>query len=300
LEEFKKLLNQINEKLLKAREKRIKPAKDTKILADWNGLIIAALAYAGRSFGRKEWINLAKKTADFLIKEFLTPDGRLYHRYADGEVKFWGTLEDYAYVIWGLLEVYEATLDSLYLRKAHLLAKQMIKHFWDSENGAFYLTPDFEKDIPIRKKEFYDGAIPSGNSVAAFIIIRLARLLGLDELEAYAQKTLENMAPHMWKAPVGYTFALLAVDLLINGSKELFIVPGKEAKYLDLLRQINKAFIPDLDYLLVEENLKKEYKFLQNLQAKDNQTTYYLCKNYSCLPPTNDEKKVLQLLEEQN
>ena len=294
---LEELLKGIKEKLLRERERRIKPATDTKILTDWNGLVVAALSYAGRTFGKDEWIKTARRAADFILEKLSTPEGKLYHRYAEGEVKYDGTLDDYAYTIWGLLELYKATLEGKYLKEALLFAEYLIKHFWDEENGGFFLTADYKEDIPLRKKEFYDGAIPSGNSVAAYTLIRLGRILGRDDLENYGRRTLEAMAPHIARAPVGYTFALIALDLAVNGSKELFIVPAKDDNsYKDLLKEINPKFLPDLDWLKVNDTTKGLSEFLKNLQPKGEKTTYYLCRNYACGQPTDDGEGILKEL----
>jgi len=296
-EDLKRVLENIKNKLFGERERRIKPSTDTKTLTDWNGLVIAAVAYAGRTFNNPRWIDLARRAADFILEKLATPEGKLYHRYAEGEVKYEGTLDDYAYTIWGLLELHKATLEGRYLEKALLFAEYLIKHFWDEENGGFYLTADYKTDFPLRKKEYYDGAIPSGNSVAAYNLIRLGRLLGKGELEEYGRHTLEAMAPHIARAPVGYTFALVALDLLLNGSKELFIVPAEgDEGYKDLLREINPKFLPDVDWIKVDQTVRRFSEFLKNLHPRERKTTYYLCRNYACGQPTDDWKEVLKEL----
>ena len=294
-ETLKKLLERIREKLFKEQEKRVKPSVDKKILVDWNGLTVAALSYAGRSFENHRWIELAKKTADFILEKLLSPSGKLWHRYAEGEVKYEALLDDYAFFIWGLLELYEATLQGKYLKKALELTQTTLNHFWDEEGGGFYLTPDYLKDIPLRKKEFYDGATPSGNSAMAYNLIRLGRLLGLKELERFGEKTLTAMASYIYRTPIGYTFALIALDLLVNGSKELYIVGTKE-DYTPLLKEINREFLPDLDFLKVDETTKAVSDHINNLSRLNGKTTYYLCRNYTCEKPTDNPEDILKIL----
>ena len=159
-------------KLYEYREKRVHPFKDDKILTSWNGLAIAALAYGGRILENKEYINVAKKAADFVLDKLVRDDGRLLGRYRDGEAANLGLLEDYAYFIWGLIEIYEVDSDFKYLNKALELNDQMLKLFYDKENGGLYLYGSDSEKLIVRPKELYDGAIPSGNSVATLNIVK--------------------------------------------------------------------------------------------------------------------------------
>jgi uncharacterized protein YyaL (SSP411 family) len=297
IETLKVTLESIKRKLFEAREKRVKPPTDTKILTDWNGLVIAALAYAGRTFDRNDWVALAKKAADFLLEKMVTPSGKVFHRYAEGEVRFEGNLDDYVYLLWGLCELYAATLEDRYLEIVPKLVEHLINHFWDKENGGFYLTSDYATDVPLRKKEFYDGAIPSGNSVAVYTLLRLGRILGKQEWEKYAEKTLQAMAEAILKAPIGYTFALVALDLLVNSLKTVYIVPTEEDnEYLNLLRWINENFLPDVDYVVLTERLKEISEFLRNLKG-GKKTCYYLCRNFVCEQPKKDWKEVKEAIK---
>ena len=283
-ESFEKKLKDVREKLLKAREKRVKPLRDEKILTDWNGLAIAGLSFSGRAFGKEEWIELAKGCADFILKRMVDEKGLLLHRYMEGETKYYGFLEDYAYLIWGLLELYEATLESNYLEKALELQKVQIKHFWDEENGGFFQTPDFFTDVPVRKKEVYDGATPSGNSVSAYNLIRLGRLIGKKELEEYGYKTLNAFSWEIANFPSAHTFSLIALDLIVNGSKELVIVP-KDNSWTEIKGQLDSEYIPDLLILLKDEKTEKLSEFIASMKPLDGKTTYYLCKGYACEEP---------------
>ncbi len=293
-ESFEKKLKDVREKLLKAREKRVKPLRDEKILTDWNGLAIAGLSFSGRALGKEEWIELAKGCADFILKRMVDEKGLLLHRYMEGETKYYGFLEDYAYLIWGLLELYEATLESNYLEKALELQKVQIKHFWDEENGGFFQTPDFFTDVPVRKKEVYDGATPSGNSVSAYNLIRLGRLIGKKELEEYGYKTLNAFSWEIANFPSAHTFSLIALDLIVNGSKELVIVP-KDNSWTEIKGQLDSEYIPDLLILLKDEKTEKLSEFIASMKPLDGKTTYYLCKGYACEEPkTRFDKTMLK------
>ncbi|GAB6066100.1 thioredoxin domain-containing protein [Aquifex pyrophilus] len=286
-ESFEKKLEKVREKLFRAREKRVKPLRDEKILTDWNGLAIAGLSYSGKALGKEEWIKLAKRCADFILERMLNEEGLLLHRYMEGEAKYYGFLEDYAYLIWGLLELYEATLESSYLEKALQLQEVQIKHFWNNENGGFFQTPDFFTDIPVRKKEVYDGATPSGNSVSAYNLIRLGRLIGRKELEDYGYKTLEAFSWELANFPSAHTFSLIALDLAVNGSKELVIVPEDDT-WKEVKRRIDSRYIPDLLILLKDEKTEKLSNFVKSMKPLDGRTTYYLCKNYACEEPRTE------------
>ncbi|AAC07873.1 thioredoxin domain-containing protein [Aquifex aeolicus] len=294
--ELKEKLERIRKKLFEAREKRVKPLRDEKILTDWNGLTIAALSYAGKVFGEKEWIDLAKGAADFVLKNMRTENGLLLHRYMEGEAKYWGFLEDYAYFIWGLMELYEATLDSKYLEEVIKLQEIQIKHFWDKENGGFFQTPDFFTEIPVRKKEVYDGAIPSGNSVSAYNLIRLGRLISRSEYEKYGTKTLEAFSWEIANFPSAHTFSIIALDLIVNGTKELVIVPTDDS-WRNLKAQLDKEYLPDLLILKKDKVIEKLSENLEQMKPVEGKTTYYLCRNYTCESPQIQSDKVLERIK---
>jgi uncharacterized protein YyaL (SSP411 family) len=174
------ILSQVEDarqKLFQYIDKRVHPYKDDKILTSWNGPMIAALAKAGRVFDHKEYIAAAEKAMMFFEKNMVV-DGRLMVHFRDGEVKNKGFIDDYAFLLWAYIELYESTLDLEYLHKATKLTKEMLKLFWDQQDGGFFFSGSDNEELLVRQKEAYDGAIPSGNSVAAVHLIRLARLTG--------------------------------------------------------------------------------------------------------------------------
>ena len=293
LEELSNKLEEIRRKLFEAREKRVKPLRDEKILTDWNGLAIAGLSYAGRSLGEEKFIDMAKRAADFILKNMVDERGYLLHRYMEGEAKFPGFLEDYAYLVWGLFELYEATLEDKYLKEALRLQELQIKHFWDEENGGFFQTPDFFTDIPVRKKEVYDGATPSGNSVSAYNLIRLGRLLGRKELEEYGVKTLQAFSWEISNFPSAHTFSLIALDLVVNGTKELVIVNLKER---EKLTEIYRKYLPDLLVALKTPELSELSEFIKSIPESDKEL-YYLCRNYACEKPSDKLEEVIKGLK---
>ncbi len=292
-EELLNKLEEIRKKLFEAREKRVKPLRDEKILTDWNGLAVAGLSYAGRSLREKKFIEMAKRVADFLLNNMVDEKGYLLHTYMEGEAKIPGFLEDYAYLIWGLFELYEATLEDKYLEEALRLQELQIKHFWDKENGGFFQTPDFFTDIPVRKKEVYDGATPSGNSVSAYNLLRLGRFLGKKELEEYGVKTLQAFSWEISNFPSAHTFSLMALDLALNGTKELVIVNLKNKKHLT---ELYKEYLPDLLVALKTSEISELSEFIKSIPESDKEL-YYLCKNYTCEKPSDKLEEVIKRLK---
>jgi uncharacterized protein YyaL (SSP411 family) len=283
---LKQRLEEIRSKLFKRRERRVRPLRDEKILTDWNGLTIVAFAKAGLSLGRKDFVETAKACADFILGKMLTERGSLLHRYKDGEAGIEGFLEDYAYLIWGLTELYFATLESSYLLKAKELSDFTLKHFWDEENLGFFQTPDFGERVLVRKKEIYDGATPSGNSVMAYNLVRLARLLGDRNYENKSRQTLLAFSEVLKSIPSAHTFSLIALDLLSEGSFELIAVPGSFEEAKERLVSLQKHFLPEGVFALKDDSLSQISEHLASLNPLGDKTTYYLCRGFRCEAPT--------------
>jgi len=206
--------DKIRKKLFILREKRLHPGKDDKILTDWNGLMIAALAKAGHILEEKEYIRMASRAADFIFNKMIIDRHCLYHRYRDEDANIMGFLDDYAFLIWGLLELHKATSQSTYLQKALVLNNKLMEDFWDRENGGFYFTSASAEILPIRMKEVYDGAIPSGNSVALSNLLKLARLTGDLKFFNHATKIEKAFSSLIQKNPTAYAFFLAGIDSL--------------------------------------------------------------------------------------
>ena len=179
LDGLKERVEAARQKLFDVRDKRVHPHKDDKILADWNGLMIAALAKGAQVFDEPKYAEVAKRAADFILTDMRRADGRILHRYREGHAAIQANADDYAFLIWGLLELYETIFDVHYLRTALDLNSEMIKYFWDEQDGGFYFTADDAEELIVRQKEIYDGAIPSGNSVAVLNLFRLARITAI-------------------------------------------------------------------------------------------------------------------------
>ena len=291
IQELKQKLEEARQQLFKAREKRVHPYKDDKILTSWNGLMIAALAIGGRILQQPRYTQAAANALAFINKNLLRSDGRLMARFRDGEAAYPAYLDDYAFLIWGSLELYEATFEPLYLSHALELNRQMIDLFWDeAEGGLFFYGADSEQLIA-RPKEIYDGALPSGNSVAALNLLRLARLTGETRLEELAARQLATFGGRVERYPAGFTFLLMAAQFALNPGAEIVIMGDpaldETRKMLQVLQQ--EVFLPNSVYLLAPTGKAKNE--IERLAPKvremppHDRPTAYICQNYSCQAP---------------
>ena len=299
-EELTGILEKARRKLFKVRKKRVHPLKDDKILTDWNGLMIAALAKGGRAFNSQKYVEIAEKAVEFILRKLQTRDGRLLHRYKDGEVTIHENLDDYAFLVWGLIELYEATFKIEYLEEALRLQDDMIDHFWDTENGGFFFTPDDTEKLLIRSKEVRDGAIPSGNSIAFLNLIRLARMTGKARYEEKASALTEAFSGHAEGIPFQNTMFLTALDFLIGPAYEIVIVGNLQSKDTkNMLQAISRNFVPNKVLLFKQEDdprLGNLADFTRRMNKIDGKTTAYICKNLVCNKPTTNMEKVLEYL----
>ena len=216
-EKLSSQLETVRSRLLTARNQRIRPLLDDKVLTDWNGLMIAALAQAGRILENDEYTQAAKRAAGFILENMFR-DGRLLHRYRDGQAAITGMLDDYAFFIQGLIELHTATAERQYLESALDLTHACLHHFWDPHNGAFYLTPDDGEELLTRPKEVTDGAIPSGNSVFLSNLLRLGQLTDNTELAQKANELINAFSGTVAEIPAGCTFFLCGLDMALQPS----------------------------------------------------------------------------------
>lgn len=301
--EKKRLLEEGRQKLFAARMKRIPPHKDDKILTSWNALMIAALALGARILERKDYLAAAVRALDFICKNLVRPDGRLLARYREGEAAYEAYLDDYAFLVWALLELYQATYQPHYLQKALEQNEQMLELFRDEEQGGLFLTGEDAEELPLRPKDGHDGAIPSGNSVAAFNLLRLSRLTGEFKLEEKAQGIFSSLAKEVGQAPAGYTFLLLGLLYALSPRQEAVIVAGEDTKAAktaqDMLQVLKQEFLPQTVSLYVSpENMeiKKLAPFLQEYATVDGKTAAYICENQSCHAPVTSAEELRELL----
>lgn len=287
--------------LFEVRKLRIHPLKDDKILTDWNGLMIAAMARAGHVLQNPVYTEAAIKAADFIYQNMTDADGRLLHRYRNGKAGLQSNIDDYAFLIWGLLELYDATFDVDYLKWALNLEKRLNTHFWDAEHGAYFFTPDDGEELIVRQKEAYDGAAPSGNSVMVLNLLRLGRVTGETRFDEQADTLLRTFTPMLQKQPSGFTAMLVGLDNAIGPAREIVVVGEPEASGTkELLHMIRSKYIPNKVVLLKSEacaaDLAGIAPFTEGMQALNGKATVYVCENYHCNQPVTSTKALQSLL----
>jgi uncharacterized protein YyaL (SSP411 family) len=289
-------------KLLQGRSTRVRPGLDDKVLTDWNGFMIAALAKAGSALGEPSYIDAAEQAVAFVLKTLKRDEGRLLHRYRDGEAAIAGHLDDHAFLVWGLLELYEATFDARYLEEANSINKAMLDNFWDEEAGGFYLTAADGEELLVRQKETYDGAMPSGNSVAMLNLLRLSHLTGDTDLVKRASEMGATFSAEVGKMPSGYTQMMSALDMALGGGQEVVIVgdPDKEDT-VSMLQALRRPFLPDKVVLLKrpgddQDDIVDLAPFLKDHHQLDGKATAYVCRDHFCNNPTTDVQTMLDVL----
>lgn len=295
--EFSEKRDRIRELLFNEREKRIHPIKDDKILTDWNGLMISALARLYTATNNIIYLERAELAWNFIEGKMIV-DGKIFHRYRNNKAGLTATLDDYAFLIWGLLELYSATYNESYLLNCSELTKIAIEDFWDPNSGGFFFTPKYGENLIIRTKEIYDGAIPSGNSVMAMNLNRLSRLTFDIDLGNYFNEMLKSCSSILTKAPLGSTFLLNShlyklsspIDLVIVGSPD-----SDEAKIV--IEFIRNNFLFNISVFIKKDDLCS-YKQFINYFMLNSKPTFYLCKNNNCSLPTNDTNEILNQLSQ--
>ena len=299
-------LEDIRSKLFSARKKRIHPYKDDKILTDWNGLMIAALAKGGRVLDNDAYSQVAQKAAEFILKNMVDDKGRLMHRWRHGQSAIQANLNDYAFLVWGLLELYETVFDVRYLKKALELNRDMLGHFWDENAGGFYFAADDGEELLVRQKNIYDGAVPSGNSVAMLNLLRLGRIIGDADMETKASQVAGAFSGQVSQSPSAYTQLLMGIDFAVGPAYEI-VVAGKEGApdTVGMLRAIRSGFVPNKVVLfrpdqLDEPEITRLAEFTKHQTSRDGKATVYVCLNYSCKQPVTDPADVLDLLGTEN
>jgi hypothetical protein len=293
-EEVRRRLDRIRAILLDARSRRVRPHRDDKILADWNGLAIAAFALAARAFGADTYAAAAEKAARFALESMTTPGGGLLHRYREGEAAVEGNLDDYAFLSWGFIELFQTTLEAEHLETAVKLTDEMIRLFLDGEHGGFYFTRADGEAMIVRTREIYDGAVPSGNSAAAANLIRLARLTGEARYEECAEKIGRVFLEDFSRAPSGYAWYMTALDLATGPSVEIVIVgdPGA-ADTGAMLRAVRAAYAPHAAILLKSSAetvpaIARLAPFTAAHTSLGGKATAYVCRNHACDAPTTN------------
>ena len=296
--EFTALLASSRRKLFDVREKRVHPARDDKVLTAWNGLMMAAFAEAGAALERSDYTAVAEKNAFFLLQG-LQKDGRLLRTWKDGRAGLKGYLEDYAFLISGLLVLHEATLSGRWLREAIDLSHDMVELFWDEASGQFYDTGTDHEELLLRPRDIQDNAIPSGGSMAADVLLRLAIITGDRDLERRAATALRGAAGLMAQAPAGAGNWLCALDFYTGEVKEIAIVGGSDRSGIDALaREVFRHYLPNR-VLVGRTGADSDLAGLPLLEDRAEvrgRPTAYVCRNYVCNLPVNEPEALAQQL----
>ena len=296
-------LDSAREKLFNIREKRIHPLKDDKILTDWNGLMIAALAKAAIVLNEPGYLDAAEKAAKFVLHS-ISKGERLLKRYRNGVAALDAHLDDYAFMAWGLLELYEATFSTKYLSQALDLMNIMVEDFWDGKNGGFFLGSDQSEKLIVRSKTAYDGAIPSGNSVAVMNMVKLTRITGNTKWAELAEKTMRAFSEDVNRTPTGYTLMLTGFMFDTQNSKEIVIVgDSRNRNTIKFLHTIRTSYAPHKvllfkDTSVSENRLEQLANWTSTQNSINGKPTAYVCKNFACNQPTSDIQTALSFINE--
>jgi hypothetical protein len=281
--------------LYDARERRVRPGRDEKILAGWNGLMLRALAEAARVFGDAELQAMALRNGEFLFHT-LVRDGRVLRSYKDGTAKISGFLEDYAAVALGALALYNLTFDRVWLERARELARSIMDQFWDDEAQALFDTAAVAVSLVTRPRDVTDNAIPSGNSLAAELFLLLGDLLAEGEFSSRAIYLLETTAEPMARYPTAFGHALGAADIAVRGAVEVAIAGDpSDADFGTLVRVVANRYVPSL---VLAGGRDGDADGITLLQGRERDTPMaYVCRSYACDAPTSDPAELAAQLD---
>ena len=284
-------LDRCRRTLFAERERRIKPFRDEKVLTAWNGLMLAAFADAAGVLGNDEYLEIAKSNAAFIARE-LQHDGRLLRTWKNGKAKLNGYIEDYANVADGLIVLYQVSGEVEYLAEARRLADLMITEFWDEENGGFFFTSNDHEELVVRNKDFYDNATPSGNSVAADVLLKLAKLTGDDKYERFAVTVLRLSASQIRRHPQGFGRALSALEFYLSPTKEIVVV-GEKGNVLE--RAIAERYLPNAVIVQANDatNDAATVPLLEGREMVGGVPTAYVCENFVCQRPVTTVEELI-------
>ena len=293
VEEARAIIDRGRKTLFDIRERRIKPGRDEKTLTAWNGLMLASFAEGGAILKRDDYIRVAEANAEFILSN-MQHDGLLMRTYKDGEAKLNGYLEDYASLIEGLISLYEATGTLKWIENAIRLADKMIEEFWDEQDGGFFFTGKSHEQLIVRSKDFMDNATPSGNSVAAFALQKLAVLTGNETYQRHATTILRLLADQIRRYPSAYSWALCATDFYLSNPKEVAIVgEHSDSSFAGFMRSFWEKYLPNRVLALGGADYERAEKLIPLLanRRSTSGSRAYVCEAYTCQKPaeTPDE-----------
>jgi uncharacterized protein len=298
-EELWEQIKEIRSKLCAAREQRIRPGRDEKILAAWNGLMLRSFAFAARVLKRGDYREVGERNAAFLLDK-LRVDGRLRRSYKDGQARFNGYLEDHAMVADGLIALYEATFESRWLAEAASLADAILELFWDEEDRIFYDTPADHEELVTRPRDVYDSAAPSGTSVATDVLLRLSLLLDRDDYRQRAEAVLDSLSGGLEKLPGAFGRLLAALDFYLSRPREVAIIGNSASPDTQaLVDAIYACYLPNkvvAGRAPENEEAAQLVPLLADRPMRDGRATAYVCEGYACQNPTTDLEELARQL----
>jgi uncharacterized protein YyaL (SSP411 family) len=302
--DFREQMAKARERLLKERSERIRPLRDDKVITSWNALMISAFAYASQALADPEYRQAAERAADFVLERLQAKDGRLLRRYREGEAALPGYIDDYAFFVNALIDVYEATFETRYLAESIRLTEKMEELFWDKEDGGFAFKGTDGEQLIIRPKKTYDGAIPSGNSIAALALYRLGSLTADPKYERRARQVIDAFSNDIARGSTGHTQMLIALDYGLGPTVEVVVAGEPGAKDVRrMIRTLHERFIPNKVVALrpggkAGKEIALLAPFLSEQEAIDGKATAYVCRNHACSLPTQDPTEMVVLIED--
>jgi uncharacterized protein YyaL (SSP411 family) len=286
--------------LWEARERRVRPGRDDKVLASWNGLACRAFAEAGRALGRADYVAAARRNAEFVLGE-MRVDGRLRRTWKDGRARLLGYLEDYAMVAAALVDLYEATFERRWLDEARSLADDMLRLFWDAPLEGFYDTGVDHEALIVRPRNLFDNAVPCGSSVAIETLFRLAVLTGERRYESAALQALRPMADLMSRHPSGFGRFLCALDFHLGPVAEIALVwPPDGDGAGSLANEVFGRFLPNRIVAGIpahDRGAAEGIPLLEGRSVVAGKATAYVCRNYACDLPVTDREALARQLD---
>ena len=300
LGELEDILAEGRRKLFEVREGRIKPGLDDKILTSWNGLMIRSMAMGYQVLGDERYREAAEKSARFILSELSQDNGLLFRTHRDGKSHLNAYLEDYSYFVSGLINLYEATFAVQWLKEAERLNQIMIEQFWDDANGSFFFTSKNHETLIVRSKTGYDGATPSGVSMAVHSLLRLDKLLNRPDFRQKVETTLDIYYQQIERSPSGSAQMLCELDFLLSTPKEIAIASQRESDDTHAaLTAIHSRFIPNKVLALASdgEDVGDFIPLLEGKTQLESKATIYVCENYTCQAPTTDVEELVGLLQ---
>jgi uncharacterized protein YyaL (SSP411 family) len=292
-------LERSRRKLFELRESRVKPDRDEKILTSWNGMMLASFAEAAAILDREDYLEIARRNARFVLDN-LIQDDLLLRTYKDGTAKLNAYLEDYAFLGDGLLTLYEATGELEWFEVTLTIIEKMIEEFWDDQDGGFFYTGKSHENLIVRSKDYFDNATPSGNSVAAEVLLRLAAITDNHDYRNRAITIMRLIAEPVRRYPSGFGRALCALDFYLGTPKEIVVLGNHESPdTLALLRELWKPYLPNKVVVQAEETDDRSAAVIPLLRGRtllNDKPTAYVCENFTCRQPVNEPEKLASQL----